>query len=95
MLKSSKQIERQITMSTYKRKIDFFETNEGEEVMEMLQAMCADATYNTESSYSSKTELHPDNLISFKEKHVDYLRNHPTTNPFQYLSNLRLMTRIR
>jgi hypothetical protein len=82
-------------MSTYKKKQNFFESSEGVKVAELLTAMAADPTYNTVSSYSANSELYPDNLIPFVNKHMDYLRNHPATDPRHYLANLRLMTRVR
>lgn len=82
-------------MATYKRKIDFFETEQGVEVKETLRAMDADNTFNTRSSYISNTELYPDNMIPFVEKHMDYIRSHPMMNPKHYVANLRLTTRIR
>jgi hypothetical protein len=82
-------------MPTHKRKSDFFETDEGVEVEQALRKMAIDLQYNTASSYSANSEQYPDNLIPFVEKHKAYLRNHPTTDPWHYLSNLRLMTRFR
>ena len=45
--------------------------------------------YNTQSSYFSGSEL------GFVERHLHYLSTHPATNVAGYLSNLRLMTRIK
>ncbi len=61
----------------------------------MLEAMVLDKSYNTESSYSSNSELYPDNVQSFIDKHMNYINTHPDTNIEHYLSNLRLMTRIQ
>jgi hypothetical protein len=80
-------------MPTYKKKVDFFETTEGQEAKKVLRAMVTDAAYNTESSYSANDTLYPDNVIPFVNKHMEYLRNHPATNPRHYIANLRLMTR--
>lgn len=82
-------------MPTYKKKPNFFETEEGVEFIETLRIMAKDKTYNTKSSYSANGELYPDNLIPFVNKHMEYLKNHPATNPQHYLANLRLMTRVR
>lgn len=82
-------------MPTHKRKSDFFETDEGIEVEQALRKMAIDLQYNTTSSYSANSEQYPDNLIPFVEKHMAYLRNHPATDPWHYLSNLRLITRFR
>lgn len=82
-------------MVTYKRKSDFFETEDGIEVVRALRAMSLDKAYNTEGGYTANSQLYADNIIPFVEKHKDYLRNHPSTDPQHYLSNLRLMTKIR
>lgn len=82
-------------MPTYKKKPDFFETDEGIEAKQVLKAMALDATYNTQSSYNSNDTLYPGHQMSFVDKHMSYLRAHPATDPTQYLSNLRLMTRIK
>jgi hypothetical protein len=34
-------------------------------------------------------------VVTFKEKHLIYLRKHPKVNPKTYLSNLRTMIKIR
>lgn len=34
-------------------------------------------------------------LITFQEKHLEYLRGHPKVNPISYLTNLRTMIKIR
>ncbi|QQS18155.1 hypothetical protein IPL68_05985 [Candidatus Saccharibacteria bacterium] len=57
--------------------------------------MASDTTYITEAGYSPNSELYPNHVIPFVEKHLEYLRTHPTTDPQHYLSNLRLMTRRR
>ncbi len=82
-------------MSTYKKKPDLFETEKGAEILRALQAMAADASYNTEPGYSSNTALYPDNLRPFIAKQMEYLRNHPETDLQHYMSNLRLMTRVK
>jgi len=78
-----------------KKRTDFFETDEGQAFERSLKDMVSDTAYNTTSSYSANSELYPDHKISFVSKHKDYIFNHPATNPQQYLSNLRLMTRVR
>ncbi len=66
-----------------------------EEVQQLLSDMEHDSSYKTEPSYSANIILHPDHKITFREKHMAYLKNHPQLNPEHYLSNLRLTTRIR
>jgi len=81
-------------MPTYKKKSDFFQTEEGVEFIEQLKKIDADATYSTDASFSANTILYPDHRIPFVNKHIDYIKNHPSTDPQHYLSNLRLMTRV-
>ncbi len=82
-------------MATHKRKSDFFESEEGIQFEQALRTMVKDMTYSTKSSFSANSELYPDHQIPFVNKHMDYIRSHPSTDPKQYLSNLRLMTRIK
>ena len=82
-------------MSSYEKKIKFFATQAGDEFKETLALIAADSGYNTKSSYTSDSSVYPDNLIPFVDKHVKYMQAHPSTNPEQYLSNLRLITRVR
>lgn len=81
-------------MPSYKKKPDFFDSEEGLAARGTLQSMVANPAYCTEASYSSNIVLYPDHLIPFVDKHMSYLRDHPTTNPQHYLANLKLMTRI-
>lgn len=82
-------------MPTLKKKSDFFETQEGIEVEKALRAMVEDSAFSTESSYSANAVIYPNNLISFVDKHMNYLKQHQNVNPTHYLSNLRLMTKIK
>lgn len=65
-----------------------------EEISEILAQMEKDTTYNTMPVYSSNLNLYPDNVMSFREKHMAYIKAHKVTNPSQYISNLKLMTKI-
>lgn len=82
-------------MPTLKKRVNFFESTEGLEIKNTLMQMALDQAYNTESSYSANSETYPDNLIPFVAKHMSYLNAHPSTDPQHYISNLRLMTRVR
>ncbi|MFZ1324009.1 MAG: hypothetical protein WAQ57_02505 [Candidatus Saccharimonadales bacterium] len=82
-------------MSTYKKKPNFLTSEEGVEAVKVLHAMVLDDSYRTEPSFSLDTEHYPDNLIPFIDKHMLYLRSHPNTEPRHYLSNLKMMTKIR
>lgn len=81
-------------MTAYK-KPTLFETPEGADIIDQLTLMASDSNYVTVASYAANSAQCPDNVRSFVEKHRDYLIAHPNTNPQQYISNLRLMTRIR
>lgn len=82
-------------MATLKKRVSFFESEEGVEVKQTLRRMAKDGAFNTESTYNANAEKYPDHLISFVEKHMHYLNTHPSIDPNHYLANLRLMTRIR
>lgn len=64
-------------------------------VKELLQELVDDSAYNTEPSYIASNEVYTDHMIPFVEKHMAYLMSHPKVNPAQYISNLRMMTKIR
>jgi hypothetical protein len=66
-----------------------------EGVREKLEAIAADATYNTPSSYSPDSQHYPNNQIPFVDRHVEYLLNHPKLDSAQYLANLRMKIRSR
>ena len=57
--------------------------------------MSANDAFKTEASYSANAIVYPDNLIPFVDKHMNYLKQHQNINPEHYLSNLRLMTKIK
>ena len=81
-------------MATLKKRVSFFESEEGIATLQNLRMMTESSSYNTDSSYSANTVQHPDNTISFIDKHMTYLNTHPAINPSHYVSNLRLRTRI-
>lgn len=82
-------------MPTLKKRSNFFDSEEGIAAEQELQRMACDITYNTASSYSSNTALYPTNVMSFTDKHMQYLSAHPALDPQQYLANLRLITRLK
>jgi hypothetical protein len=82
-------------MATFKKRSDFLESEEGRNIRSQLQRMALDNTYNTAATYSSNSLQYPDNLMSFVDKHMNYLNVHPKVEASQYLANLQLMTRIR
>jgi hypothetical protein len=70
-------------------------TEEGKRIKLKLKSMQANEGYITESSYSTNAEEYENNTMTFAEKHMHYLNTHPNVNPDQYLSNLRIMTKVR
>jgi hypothetical protein len=81
-------------MSNRKRP-NFYETDKASEVKAILVKMQTDLLYATGSTYSANAEKHPDHLITFVEKHMEYLNTHPDVNPDQYVANLRIITKLR
>lgn len=82
-------------MATVKKRVNFFESETGLKVQEILSRMLEDGAFNTNSSYSADTNQYPDNLIPFVDKHMHYLNTHPNIDPQHYISNLRLLTRLK
>jgi hypothetical protein len=82
-------------MAIAKRRSGFYDSKEGTEVKLLLAGMEADKTFNTATTYSADAETYPDHQIPFVDKHMRYLSMHPSTDPKQYVANLRLMTRVR
>ena len=82
-------------MAVIHRRPNFFETAEGLEIEDILRAMEADATYNTTSSYTPDIVRYPDNVLSFLDKHKNYIVANASLDPFAYVANLRLKTRLR
>jgi len=72
-----------------------FGTVEETEILAMLEQMEADPLYNTQSRYVADTEKYPDNVITFSQIHMGHLKKLPSVNPHQYISNLKLMTKVR
>jgi hypothetical protein len=82
-------------MAAYKKRPDFFTSEDGLLTLQILEAMDADNNFSTGTSYSANTTLYSQNLIPFVDKHMIYLRDHPNVNPQHYIANLRLMTKVR
>ncbi len=80
---------------SYKKRPNFYDTDEAKDVEESLIAMQKDERYKTVSSYSADSEKHPDHQVTFVDKHMSYLHKHPDVNPQHYMANLKLKTKIR
>lgn len=77
-------------MATYKKRPNYFSSEDGLYAASELKALNDDKTYQTDSSYSADGELYPDHLIPFVDKHMAYLRDHPELNSRQYIANIKL-----
>lgn len=71
---------------------EFLKSEEGRAVYDELLKMVDDTTYNTVSTFSPSAE---DGNLLFIDKHMGYLCSHLAVNSSQYLSNLRLITKVR
>lgn len=60
-----------------------------------LQAMHEDDSFRTLPGYSIDSDTYPDHKVPFIESHLNYLKKHSQVDPSHYLSNLRLMLKIR
>ena len=69
----------------------FLDSEEAKEIRDILTSMMTDPEFNTKSMYSPSAG----GDVLFVDKHMEYLSQHTTLNVNHYLSNLRLMTRVR
>ncbi len=69
----------------------FLDSEEAVAIRGTLKEMMDDPEFNTKSMYSSTAG----GDVLFVDKHMDYLSQHTSLNVDHYLSNLRLMTRVR
>jgi len=79
-------------MTNAQSRLKFLASDELVAIRETLLEIAADPHYNTESVYTTAEQ--PESSV-FVEKHVAYMSNNLNITPDQYLSNLRLRTRIR
>jgi hypothetical protein len=77
---------------TTQRAKDFLTSEEGVAAHADLLEMENDKNYNTVSSYSPSSE---NGVLLFIDKHMNYLSTHSGVNVAQYVSNLKLITKIR
>jgi len=64
------------------------------DICQALNKMELDETLNTKSSHL-KVQAAQIKLLSFQEWHLTYLLEHPKINPQNYLTNLRVMIKVR
>jgi hypothetical protein len=69
----------------------YLSSEEARLALEELEMMEKSPEYKTESSYSPSSE----ERLSFVDKHVKYLSTHQSLDYRHYLSNLKLMTKIK
>jgi len=77
-------------MSSPIQKKLFFESEEGVWLRNELLSMVKSSDYNTRSTYTTQSS---DQLL-FVDKHMNYMSNYPNINRKQYLSNLKLKTKM-
>ena len=75
----------------YAAKVDYFDTSAGLEILTQLEEMSVSELYITKDSYVPSSE----SLISFVHKHQEFIRKHPNTDAQHYVSNLKIMCRLR
>lgn len=63
------------------------------EIIYILRSMESSSSFDTKQSLA--TSLEPDAVITFTEKHLEYLRAHPKISARSYLANLHTMVKIR
>ena len=69
----------------------FFESEQGKTLRDELTKMAKSKNYNTNTMYST----YDPNGMSFIDKHMKYMSQYPTLNYNQYVSNLKVMTKIK
>lgn len=80
-------------MASTSKRSNFATSEVGIVALNTLHEMAANANFKTADGYSANSELYPDNVIPFVDKHMQYLQNHPAVNIEHYLANLKLMTK--
>lgn len=67
------------------------QSEQGMRLRALLVEMTQNENYNTRTTYSTIDK----DGISFVEKHMKYMSLYPNLNHKQYISNLKLKTKIR
>jgi hypothetical protein len=70
----------------------FFDSEVASIAKSELKLMDKDPQYNTQGTFSARYTGH---VMPFVERHMKYLSEHPKLDAQHYLSNLKLMTRIK
>lgn len=82
-------------MASAKKRTALFRPEISDEIESKLRQLAEDPNYNTAAGYSTNSVDYPDGKIPFADKHMKYLRTNSAINPYHYVANLRIMTRIR
>jgi len=80
-------------MASTTKRSDFSTSDVGVAAYNTLKDMAKSANFKTKPGYSANTELYPDHVMPFVDKHMHYLQTHPAVNIDHYLANLKLMTK--
>ncbi len=79
-----------MALSSNQYKAQFLASEDAQTVRLELERMMESAQYSTHTFYTPA-----DATQSFVDKHLHYLSEHPKLKATEYLSNLRLMTKVR
>jgi len=79
-----------MAMTTNEFKRQFLASDEATQIRAELERMVGDPLYATRTFYTPA-----DANLSFADKHMTYLSEHPKLKASEYLANLRLMTKNR
>lgn len=78
-------------LSPKQRQQVFLQSKAAIEIREQLLSMESDPAFNTRSTYVPGLKAD----MSFADKHFAYISTHQYIKPQDYMSNLRLKTRLR
>jgi hypothetical protein len=70
---------------------EFLSTPAGVHARRELQAMVLNSSYRTDGSY----DFPLGGGLTFEQRHLNYLVKHPYVSPVAYISNLKVMTKIK
>ena len=70
---------------------EFLKTDAGTHAVSELQRMLNSSVYSTQSSYDASADC----PLAFIDRHINYLAKHPYVSPVVYITNLRVMTKLR
>lgn len=80
-----------ITYNITNKQKEFLDSEAGSNARRELKKMDGDPMYNTRSKFTPLQNQ----ALSFVDRHMKYLSEHPKLDPKHYLANIRLMTRLK